>query len=501
MVRRSNVTLVAIITIIVVFLAYKKLAKKDKDIEYIFDELIEDEEIVELAADEDFVSEEEITLVAESIIEDLDNEAEEALPSQLTPSIGELELSEQDRVELEGLLSETNILALGVSLLTSPFNKQKAAEAAAKERQKRLALDSDLKRKEAEILRQKDIVNKKKASDEKSLALIQEKELKAIKATQELDEATEDVEFDKLVSLEKEKLVSEMKKEITLLKTKIRSNSNNLRKKQEAALQTEIAKGGRIIKDRQRRIQAAPMFRRSAMEKELQNVKTSLRKKLNIIKAAHAKQTAKFNNETTESLKAAEVEVKTRLDSDLSEFVKSNDAKRKIAMDKRQAVVADAKSKHSRQIKEVKENATRDSVKLESSLEDVKTKKSENEEKRSKKPGKVRTSKKGRTSVTSKKTLKGRSFSLSVPSDLDVDQTDAIDIDVSDESNAVLEKYAEVKAKIQQDKSLKNVSESDKEVIKSAGREFKTIKKSYIEKRTEKIKKRRDDLKAKKSIN
>ena len=500
MTSRSNVTLVAIITIIVAFLAYKKLVKKDKDIEYIFNDLIEDE-IVELEATEDFVSEEEITLVAESIIEDLATESEEALPSQLTPSISELELSEQDRVELEGLLSETSILALGVSLLTSPLNQRSAAEAAAKEREKILSLDSDLKRKEVEILRQKVVVNENKASDEKSLALIHDKELKAIKATQELDEAIEDVEFDKLVSLEKEKLISDMKKDITLLKTKIRSNSNNLRKKQEAVLQTEIAKGERIIKDRQRRINAAPLFRRSAMGKELQVVKNGLRKKLDSIKAAHAKQTAKFNKETSESLKAAEVDVKTSLDTKLSDFVKSNDAKRKIAMDKRQVVLDDAKSKHSRKIKDVKESATRDTVKLESSLEDVKEKKKENESKRAKKSGKVRVSKKGRTPVTSKKTLKGRSFSLSVPSDLDVEQTDEISIDVSDESNAILEKYAEVKAKIQQDKSLKNVSDSDKEVIKSAGREFKTIKKSYIDKRTEKIKKRRDVLKSKKSIN
>jgi len=47
-----------------------------------------------------------------------------------------------------------------------------------------------------------------------------------------------------------------------------------------------------------------------------------------------------------------------------------------------------------------------------------------------------------------------------------------------------------LKGRITKDKSLDNISEEDKEVIKSAGKEFKKIKKSYIEKRSEKIRKR-----------
>ena len=82
------------------------------------------------------------------------------------------------------------------------------------------------------------------------------------------------------------------------------------------------------------------------------------------------------------------------------------------------------------------------------------------------------------------------SFILGVPSDINPEEVDEIEIDISEEVSETLEEFEEIKERITKDKSLDNISEEDKEVIKSAGKEFKKIKKSYIEKRSEKIRKR-----------
>ena len=84
------------------------------------------------------------------------------------------------------------------------------------------------------------------------------------------------------------------------------------------------------------------------------------------------------------------------------------------------------------------------------------------------------------------------SFKLGVPSDLNPEEVDEIDIEISEEVSETLEQFEEIKERIIKDKSLDNISEEDKKVIKSAGKEFKKIKKSYIEKRSEKIRKRTD---------
>jgi len=75
------------------------------------------------------------------------------------------------------------------------------------------------------------------------------------------------------------------------------------------------------------------------------------------------------------------------------------------------------------------------------------------------------------------------SFKLGVPSDLNPEELDEIEIEISEEVSETLEQFEDIK---------ENISEEDKEVIKSAGKEFKKIKKSYIGKRSEKIRKRID---------
>ena len=82
------------------------------------------------------------------------------------------------------------------------------------------------------------------------------------------------------------------------------------------------------------------------------------------------------------------------------------------------------------------------------------------------------------------------SFKLEVPSDINPEEVDEIEIEISEETSKTLEKFEDIKKRIIKDKSLDNVSDDDKDVIKSAGKEFKKIKKSYVGKRTEKIRKR-----------
>ena len=74
------------------------------------------------------VSEEELESTTEAIISDLDKEAEESLPESLNPSVSDLAISENDKAELESLLSGDSVLlgamkSLGLTL--SPIEKQK----------------------------------------------------------------------------------------------------------------------------------------------------------------------------------------------------------------------------------------------------------------------------------------------------------------------------------------------------------------------------------------
>ena len=111
-----------------------------------------------------------------------------------------------------------------------------------------------------------------------------------------------------------------------------------------------------------------------------------------------------------------------------------------------------------------------------------------------------RKSKKGRVKHAEKKLASGgSSFTLNVPSDLNPEEFDEIDISISKESSEILEKYEIIKSKIVRDKSLANISDEEKAIIKSAGREFKKIKSDYVNKRTEKVRSRKNKIKARKT--
>lgn len=111
-----------------------------------------------------------------------------------------------------------------------------------------------------------------------------------------------------------------------------------------------------------------------------------------------------------------------------------------------------------------------------------------------------RKSKKGRVnSVKTKLESGGSSLKLNIPSDLNPEESDEINIEISKESEETLAKYEIIKSKIIRDGSMGNVSKEEKQIIKSAGVAFKDIKAKYIKGRTEKIRGRKNKIKALKS--
>ena len=110
-------------------------------------------------------------------------------------------------------------------------------------------------------------------------------------------------------------------------------------------------------------------------------------------------------------------------------------------------------------------------------------------------PEKPRSSKAGRVKVQTNKNEDGSSVvKLNVPSDMSPGENDDISLVVSKEGSDTIERYHEVFKKIKRDMSLDNVSLEEKEIIASAGEEFKKIKDDYVRQRGSKISKRTTDL-------
>lgn len=310
------------------------------------------------------ISSETEGIIVEAIIDDLEEEATEALPETLTPSVENIELSEEDSQELQDLLSDEPVSLggmLGMSLTPVKTLKKLTKPIVDQEEKKDINLDN--------------IKNQIVKDESKKL--------------------TEQVKFidTQVQNIENERSV---KKDVTIRKIK-EIESNELKKAKEQKNITKVED----IKEKVQKLQ-----------------------------------------------KKVEIE-----DIDLKE---KSQKLAKISKEKK--TLSDDKSKLVKRLKNVKH---------------------------------PRRSKKGK--VKSKKVPKadgGVSFKLEVPSDINPEEIDEIDIEISEETSKTLEQFEDIKARISKDKSLDNISEDDKKVIKSAGKEFKKIKKSYVEKRSSRIRKR-----------
>jgi len=364
----SKVILFSIVSIVVIILFIQ--LRKQKIVKIPVDKL--NVESLSKALDDDLkaeISVETEKVIVEAIINDLENEATEALPETLTPSIGNIELSEEDSEELESLLSDEFVSLGGFLGMAIPSV---------------MAMPS-VKKLETVI------ENEEKNEERKaSLEVIKNNIIK-----DETKKLTEQVKFldAQIENVEKER--SEKKKEVEKKIKEIESVELKKAKEEQKIVQVE-----------------------------------DIKEKIERLK------------------KNSEVE-----DIDL-----------KKKSEKLVKLSADKKAKSS------------DKSKLVDKVKNIK-------HPRKSKKGKVKSQKipKSDGSV---------SFKLEVPSDINPEEVDEIEIEISEEASKTLEKFEEIKARITKDKSLDNVSEDEKDVIKSAGKEFKKIKKSYVGKRTEKIRKR-----------
>ena len=363
----SKVIFFSIVSIVVIILFIQ--LRKQKIVKIPVDKL--NVESLSKALDDDLkaeISVETEKIIAEAIIDDLENEATEALPETLTPSIGNIELSEEDSEELESLLSDEFVSLGGFLGMAIPSVKKlvKNSETVIEKEQK----NEERKKSSLEVIK-KNIIK-----DE----------------TEKLNEQVKFLDV-QIENVEKER--SEKKKKVAKKIKEIES--------------TELKKA----KEEQKPVQVE-----------------DIKEKIERLK------------------KNAEIE-----DIDL-----------KKKSGKLVELSADKKAESS------------DKSKLVDKVKNVK-------HPRKSKKGKVKSQKISKSDGSV-------SFKLEVPSDINPEEVDEIEIEISEEASKTLEKFEEIKARITKDKSLDNVSDNEKDVIKSAGKEFKKIKKSYVGKRTEKIRKR-----------
>ena len=361
----SKVIFFSIVSIVVIIIFIQ--LRKQKIVKIPVDKL--NVESLSKALDDDLKAEVSIDTekaIAEAIISDLETEATEALPETLTPSIGNIELSEEDSEELESLLSDEFVSLGGFLGMAMPKKLVKNSETVIEKEEK------NEERKEASL----EVIKKNIVKDE----------------TKKLNEQVKFLDV-QIENVEKER--SEKKKKVAKKIKEIESVELKKAKEEQKPVQVED------IKERIERLK-----------------------------------------------KNVEVE-----DMDLK---KKSEKLVKLSNDKK--TESSDKSKLLDKVKNIKH---------------------------------PRKSKKGK--VRSKKIPKSDgsvSFKLEVPSDINPEEVDEIEIEISEEASKTLEKFKEIKSRITTDRSLDNVSEDDKDVIRSAGKEFNKIKESYVGKRTEKIRKR-----------
>ena len=405
----KKIVLIATLVSVVLIVMYMKMRKTTTKVIIPADEL--DVDNLAIILDQDLINTTEaLESSVTAIINDLETEASEALPSELTPTIS-AELSEKDSLELQSLLSAESSL-LGFKLLGNPL----------------LPKPETVKNLITNPL-PVPIQLEENISEPNQL-----KEIPLLNAPKELNE----------IPLFNEPNDEQRESDIENIKNE-------------------------IVKEEVKKIDQQVEF----LNTQLQNVEKE-----------RITRQIKAEDEEKELKQKHTLELQNTIDS---AFSTQTDIQRVKNRQEKELSEKKEKTEHE------DENLEKKSDKL-SSLVVKKTKLS----KITLAGGKIgnikhpRRSKKGAVKTLKKvKEDGGVSFNLKVPSDLDPEEVDEIEIDISKETSEILEKYNQVKSKIMLDKSLNNVSEEEKAIIKSAGKEFAKIKKDYVSKRTDKIKKRK----------
>jgi len=405
----KKIVLLATLVSVVLIVMYMKMRKTTTKVIIPADEL--DVDNLAIILDQDLINTTEaLESSVTAIINDLETEASEALPSELTPTIS-AELSEKDSLELQSLLSAESSL-LGFKLLGNPL----------------LPKPETVKNLITNPL-PVPIQLEENISEPNQL-----KEIPLLNAPKELNE----------IPLFNEPNDEQRESDIENIKNE-------------------------IVKEEVKKIDQQVEF----LNTQLQNVEKE-----------RITRQIKAEDEEKELKQKHTLELQNTIDS---AFSTQTDIQRVKNRQEKELSEKKEKTEHE------DENLEKKSDKL-SSLVVKKTKLS----KITLAGGKIgnikhpRRSKKGAVKTLKKvKEDGGVSFNLKVPSDLDPEEVDEIEIDISKETSEILEKYNQVKSKIMLDKSLNNVSEEEKAIIKSAGKEFAKIKKDYVSKRTDKIKKRK----------
>ena len=392
----SKLIVISVLISIIIVAVFLKM-KKQKTVR-IPGDLIDVDSIEKILSDElktGAVQDAVIDSAATAIINELEQEATEALPESLSPSVPESVLSEGDSAELKALLEGESLVlgirrVLGMPIGPSPTTVTTLVE------------------------------NPKPEEEEKT-------ELKPI-SPENTEKSESDLNSlkDTIIQAEKETLI----KQAEFLDVQVESIENEIEERTVNSVKE---------KSELERVQMEELeeVKRTSSELDVKRVEIRQEKE--------------------------KMDLENKIEKDVEELARKSD---------QLASISDTKKEEAKDDKNLKDKA-----------EKVKH---------------PRKSKKGSVK-TSKTTLEngGVSFVLDVPSDINPEESDQIEIVISKETSEIIEKYNEIKAKIVLDKSMENVSDEEKKIIKSAGKEFKKINKAYVSKRTEKIRKRVSDGKKK----
>lgn len=391
----KSIVLIALVSVVIIIVLFK-IKNNNKIVKIPADNL--DVESLAKILDEELNSPNDvIDSSVNAIINELDVEASEALPSELTPTIPNLELSEKDSIELQSLLSgESSIVSLGLSLL--------------------------------------------------GMAPSPPTGVKELIENPPVDQMGDEIQ-DKPDTQKHDEDLNKIKEEIVKDETKILNEQIKFLDTQNKYINEEIKVRESKASQEESELKIVHQEELDQVQGDSSSTEIDIKRVKNEHEQELIEHRERVKHEDSElKLKAEQLNELSTERSELSNGVKNNKS-------------LDKKLKNAKHPRKSKKGA-------------VKTSKKTNED-------------------------GGISFSLEVPSDLSPDETDQIDIEISKETGEILEQYNEIKTKIVIEQSLRNVSDEEKKIIKSAGNEFKKIKSEYVSKRTEKIRKRKDGIKNK----
>lgn len=480
--------------------------------------------------DTDFVSDAEVDLTAAAIIQDLDREADEVLPDSLSSDIDSINLSEDEKMELEALLSPESPLGLvgvpvidtksrdayeqqapkiervrslseqAVSQETRDVDARKIAEERKSGNIKELHRESNELEKKIEFAEEKKHRVKEEASMEKrDLEAVYVEEEKTIEAVQKLEKFKKESKDKQDVEVLRNVLESELSEKVSiaasraakLVDEKEREHAevqkekrdqifeNERRKEREIDLAGDPEKRGRLQRELVAEKQSALVDLRDLVKEQAREKKSVVEKSSNVIE--------RVRDRVVEANEAKESEMRKRKRKERQELEDRHEASRTRAA-KNHAEKVEAVEKFSGSLVQELESVARGH---ESKKEKV-DRKVEDTKKRTPKARHPRKPKNKNSVKTTSEPLPNGSveFTLEVPSDLTPGQTDSVDISVSKEENNSIREYRKVVEKIERDGTLKNVTREEKSVVAEAGRVFENVKQKYVKKRGEKVSRR-----------